>query len=68
MAPEQYATLADVYDFLVVDALLTPAGCVAAFAPVIESLAPGARVLDCACGPGTLAVGLALRGFRRRRD
>ena len=26
-------------------------------------LEPGARVLDCACGTGTLAVGLALRGF-----
>jgi SAM-dependent methyltransferase len=36
---------------------------VAAFAPWIDPLPAGARVLDCACGIGLLAVGLALRGF-----
>ena len=30
---------------------------------MLAELPPGARVLDCACGTGTLAVGLALRGF-----
>ncbi len=63
MAADEYDILAGVYDFLVPDALLTPEGNVAAFAPVAETLAPGARVLDCACGTGQLAVGLALRGF-----
>lgn len=54
-----YDTIAAVYEFLVPDALLTPAGSAAAFA---SHAAPGARVLDCACGTGTLAVGLALHG------
>jgi SAM-dependent methyltransferase len=59
---EQYGTLADVYDFLVVEQLTTPEGSAAAFDGLVE-LAPGSRVLDCAAGTGTLAVGLALRGF-----
>jgi SAM-dependent methyltransferase len=58
-----YRTLAEVYDYLVPEALLSPEGSAAAFATVTEELAPGARVLDCACGTGTLAVGLALAGF-----
>ncbi|HET8628223.1 MAG TPA: methyltransferase domain-containing protein [Thermomicrobiales bacterium] len=29
-----------------------------------EGLAPPARVLDCSCGIGTQAIGLALRGYR----
>ncbi len=59
---EQYGTLADVYDWLVPPELLTPEGSAAALDGLLE-LAPGARVLDCAAGTGTLAVGLALRGF-----
>jgi SAM-dependent methyltransferase len=59
---EQYGTLADVYDFLVVEELLTPEGGAASFDGLV-TLEPGARVLDCAAGTGTLAVGLALRGF-----
>jgi SAM-dependent methyltransferase len=58
-----YDTLADVYDWLVPEALLTPEGSASAFDLVVDELPPGARVLDCACGTGTLAVGLALRGF-----
>jgi SAM-dependent methyltransferase len=58
-----YDTLADVYDWLVPEALLEPEGSAAAFETVIAELPGGARVLDCACGTGTLAVGLALRGF-----
>ena len=58
-----YDTLADVYDWLVPESLLTPEGSAAAFEMVLGELSPGARVLDCACGTGTLAVGLALRGF-----
>jgi SAM-dependent methyltransferase len=63
MAAAEYDTLADVYDFLVADELLTPEGAAAAFAPLVVSLPPGARVLDCAAGTGQLAVGLALRGL-----
>jgi 2-polyprenyl-3-methyl-5-hydroxy-6-metoxy-1,4-benzoquinol methylase len=57
----QYSRLAGVYDWLVPEELLTPEGCVAAYDGLYE-LAPGSRVLDCAAGTGTLAVGLALRG------
>lgn len=35
-----------------------------AFAAFVDPLAPGARVLDAACGIGLLATGLALRGLR----
>jgi SAM-dependent methyltransferase len=59
----QYDGLARAYAWLVPDALLEPEGAAAAFAGVTDALAPGARVLDCACGTGQLAVGLALRGF-----
>ena len=58
-----YDTLAEVYDWLVPEALLEPEGSAAAFETVLAELPSGARVLDCACGTGTLAVGLALRGF-----
>ena len=59
-----YDTLAGVYDWLVPEPLRTPGGAVAAFAEVVDALAPRARVLDCAAGTGQLAVGLALRGHR----
>jgi SAM-dependent methyltransferase len=55
-----YTSLAKVYDFLVPEALLSPEGSAVAFESLLD---PGARVLDCACGTGTLAAGLALRGF-----
>jgi SAM-dependent methyltransferase len=61
--PAPYGTLAEVYDWLVPEVLLTPEGSVAAFAAVVDELPAGARVLDCAAGTGPLAVGLALRGF-----
>jgi SAM-dependent methyltransferase len=59
---EQYAELASVYDWLVPDEQLTPEGSIAAFDAYVD-LESEARVLDCAAGTGTLAVGLALRGF-----
>jgi SAM-dependent methyltransferase len=58
-----YDTLAEVYDWLVPEALLTPERSAAAFDMVLAELPAGARVLDCAAGTGTLAVGLALRAF-----
>lgn len=60
---EAYGTLAEVYEFLVPEPLLEPEGAVAAFTAVVDQLDQGARVLDCACGTGQLAVGLALEGF-----
>jgi SAM-dependent methyltransferase len=57
----QYDTLADVYEFLVPEQLLSPAGSFAAFAPWLPP--PPARVLDCACGTGTLAAGLLEAGY-----
>jgi 2-polyprenyl-3-methyl-5-hydroxy-6-metoxy-1,4-benzoquinol methylase len=59
----EYDTLAEVYDWLVPEALLEPEGSAAVFEAVLAELPSAARVLDCACGTGTLAVGLALRGF-----
>ena len=59
MAEGAYDAIAGVYEYLVPDALLSPRGSAEAFA---QYVGPGARVLDCACGTGTLAVGLALRG------
>jgi SAM-dependent methyltransferase len=54
-----YGALADVYEWLIPDPKLTPAGSVAAFADLVQSLPRKARVLDCSCGTGQLAVGLA---------
>ena len=62
MTDVAYDGLADVYEWLVPDALLTPEGTAAAFSELV-SLPPGSRLLDCACGIGQLAVGLALGGF-----
>jgi SAM-dependent methyltransferase len=57
----EYASLADVYEFLTPEPLLAPEGNVAAFAPWLPE--PPARVLDCACGIGLLAAGLAQAGY-----
>ncbi|HEX2103964.1 MAG TPA: class I SAM-dependent methyltransferase [Solirubrobacteraceae bacterium] len=63
MPDEAYDTLAGVYEFLVPEPLLSPQGSADAFAPYLDDVEPGGRVLDCAAGTGALAVGLALRGF-----
>jgi SAM-dependent methyltransferase len=57
-----YDELAPVYEWTVPEALTEPPGAVAAFAAVVEPLPAAARVLDCACGTGQLAVGLAEAG------
>jgi 2-polyprenyl-3-methyl-5-hydroxy-6-metoxy-1,4-benzoquinol methylase len=59
----QYDSLASVYEFLVPEPLLGPAGSHDAFGQWVEDLPPGAEVLDCACGPGQLAVALAQAGL-----
>ena len=58
-----YGALSDVYEWVIPDGMLTPAGSVAAFGELVTSLPPNARVLDCACGTGQLAVGLAGLGL-----
>ena len=59
-----YGALAEVYEWLISDARLTPAGFVATFDDVIEPFPTAAAVLDCACGTGQLAVGLAGLGMQ----
>ena len=59
-----YGSLASVYEWLVPDAKASPAGNAQAFEMVTAGLDPGAQILDCACGIGLLAVGLAKAGFR----
>ena len=55
-----YGELSDVYEWLIGDDKLTPAKAAAAYySDVVGSVPPNARVLDCACGTGQLAVGLA---------
>jgi SAM-dependent methyltransferase len=63
MQPTAYEKLASVYEWLLDDAIITPEGQLAAFAPILDGLPPRGRVLDCAAGTGLLAVGLALGGF-----
>ena len=59
-----YGSLASVYEWLVPDAKASPAGSAQAFEMVTAGPGPGAQILDCACGIGLLAVGLAQAGFR----
>lgn len=59
-----YDELAEVYEWLISDAKLTPAEFAASFDDVIGLLPPSAHVLDCSCGTGQLAVGLAGRGLQ----
>ena len=59
-----YGELSDVYEWLIGDDKVTPAQAAAVYSSgVVGALPPGARVLDCACGTGQLAVGLASLGL-----
>src|SRR4051794_8301250 len=60
---QPYDALASVYDFLVPERLLDRGGSYAAVREWLKDLPHGAAMLDCACGPGHLAVGLAQAGF-----
>ena len=55
-------SLASVYEWLVPDDKASPVGSAQAFEMVTAGLEPGAQILDCACGIGLLAVGLAEDG------
>lgn len=59
-----YEALAEVYEWLISDAKLAPADFAASFDDVLGFLPPNAHVLDCSCGTGQLAVGLAGRGMQ----
>ncbi len=59
-----YEALAEVYEWLISDEKLTPAQFAASFHDVIRLLPSNARVLDCSCGTGHLAVGLAGLGMQ----
>ena len=59
-----YGALAEVYEWLISDAKTTPSAFAAAFDDEARLLPPRARVLDCSCGTGHLAVGLAGLGVR----
>lgn len=59
-----YEALAEVYEWLISDAKSTPAEFAASFDDVIRLLPPDARVLDCSCGTGQLAVGLSGLGVQ----
>ncbi|MET9259831.1 class I SAM-dependent methyltransferase [Amycolatopsis sp. NPDC004079] len=59
-----YDALAEVYEWLISDAKLAPAEFAASFDDVLSLLPSNAHVLDCSCGTGQLAVGLAHRGIQ----
>lgn len=59
-----YEALCEVYEWLLGEDKATPAEAVAVYySDVVGSLPTRARVLDCACGTGQLAVGLAGLGL-----
>jgi SAM-dependent methyltransferase len=68
---DSYADLAHYYEWLFPDEAIGSSGTVGATSPgskdllegVLETLPPGARVLDSACGIGADAIALARRGF-----
>lgn len=59
-----YNVLAEVYEWLISDAKLAPADFAASFDDVLSLLPSNADVLDCSCGTGQLAVGLAGLGMQ----
>ena len=61
MGEVAYGSLASVYEWLVPDAKASPAGNAQAFEMVTAGLDPRGQILDCACGIGLLAVGLAVQ-------
>lgn len=63
MVVTEYDVLAEVYEWLISDAKLPPGEFAASYDDVLSLLPPNARVLDCSCGTGQLAVGLAGRGI-----
>ncbi|MBN9743445.1 SAM-dependent methyltransferase [Amycolatopsis sp. A1MSW2902] len=59
-----YDALAEAYEWLISDAKLAPVEFASSFDDVLGVLPSNAHVLNCSCGTGQLAVGLAGRGMR----
>jgi SAM-dependent methyltransferase len=59
-----YDALAEVYEWLISDGKLAPSEFAASFDDVLSLLPSNAQVLDCSCGTGQLAVGLANLGMQ----
>ncbi|MFJ8229531.1 class I SAM-dependent methyltransferase [Streptomyces sp. NPDC094448] len=59
-----YDVLAEVYEWLISDAKLPPAEFAASYDDILNLLPSNAHILDCSCGTGQLAVGLASRGMQ----
>ncbi len=62
--PEQYDAIADDYEWLFSDIMLSGEPQYASLQHVLELLPPGGTILDCACGTGILAMALARHGHR----
>ncbi|MFE6559039.1 class I SAM-dependent methyltransferase, partial [Nocardioides sp. NPDC057767] len=58
-----YGALSEAYEWLIRDEHLSPVGAAARFEDLVTPLPPNARVIDCSCGTGQLAVGLAGHGL-----
>ena len=59
-----YDSLAEVYEWLISEEKQTPAEFAASFDDVLSLVPSTAQVLDCSCGTGQLAVGLACLGMQ----
>ena len=59
-----YDALAPDYHWLVGDAILSGESFIARHRSLLDSLSAGARILDCACGIGSTAIGLARQGYQ----
>jgi SAM-dependent methyltransferase len=60
----EYDALALDYHWLVADQILAGESFLARHRSLVDSLSAGARILDCACGIGSAAIGLARRGYQ----
>ncbi len=61
---EQYDAFAADYHWLYSDETLAGERFMAEHAPLLEAQGPRSTILDCACGIGAHAIGLARRGYR----
>ncbi len=59
----QYDNFATDYEWLCSDRVLTDGPGAEGLDPLLQTLAPDAAILDCACGTGRLVLALARRGY-----
>jgi len=62
--PSQYDDFAGDYDWIYSDRALTGEPYYEGLRPLLDRLPPDPRILDCACGTGIAALGLARHGMR----